>query len=328
MRRAHRPTIAQPAWPAPPRARAARRRPSRASSRRWTTLRGSQPGEAARGGQARARPDGRGRPARRRGARQLAVERPRGVAHQRAHGADQAQDGARALRSGSAQGADPDALGPAGAGRGGVASLAKDLASEQEKVALLQKYVDARKIGRGRQAAAVAGDVEPSSRRPRPSRSACRSSSPPSRRSRRRSWRCAPPTPSRRCSTRRPSTGRRRHAGQGRGGAQAGRLRGRAGRADDAKKNADQAAELAKPLYEQAEESSAEQGAQRRAGARRPRHPGRQGAHRSARRSAAPGDRHPRDVHQARAEHRARARRHARRAWPACSRSTRATRCR
>ncbi len=109
------------------------------------TLRATNQAKLPEVGEARARPDGRGRSARRRGARQLAVERPRRVANNALmaqvklktalalYDQDQLKAQIQTLSGQQAQAEEE------------YAGLAKDLASEQEKVALLQKYVDARK---------------------------------------------------------------------------------------------------------------------------------------------------------------------------------------
>ena len=122
-------------------------------------------------------------------------------------------------------------------------------------MALLQKYVDARKTAEAdKQRLSQQMSTEQQKAKAEQDRLSQQLSR--SRRSRRRSWRCAWPTPSTPCSTPRESTAPRATAGQGRGGPQAERLRGRPGRAEAAKKSADDAAVTAKPLYEKAEEAS------------------------------------------------------------------------
>jgi hypothetical protein len=97
--------------------------------------------------------------------------------------------------------------------------------------------------------------------------------------------------------------------------------------AEVAKKNADKATEIAKPLYEQAEQTSQNK-ARDEALAATPRPSrGRRPAG-TARRSAAPGDRGAADVQQAKAGHRPRTGRRPGADSPSCSRSTRPIRCR
>ena len=124
------------------------------------TLRATNQAKLPEVAKALPRSDRRGRPPGQRGPRRVAVERSRRIAEQRADGAGEAQDGDRALRSGSAEEPDPDALRAAGPGRGGVRRPLQGPGQRAGEGRLAAEVRRRPQDGGGRQAAAVPADVD------------------------------------------------------------------------------------------------------------------------------------------------------------------------
>ena len=230
-------------------------------------------------------------------ARGVGVERPRGIAARRHHGEHQAQDRAGADGAGAAEGEDRRRCRPSRPRpRRKRADLAEKLANENEKLALLQKYVEARKAAEAdKQRLSAQMTSEQQKAQAEQERLALQLASEQKIAAAQLALRTADTVDASKFAKAEYSAASDMLA-KASAELKQNDYAGAQASAEVAKKNADKATEIAKPLYEQAEQTSQNKARDEALARDASAISGRRRAPRTARRSAAPGDRRSRQL--------------------------------